>query len=140
MAAWFSWLGSAAGSAAGETVARTLGSVGTVAKDIRAAITGLSPEDKGKIEVALAQLEVQTQAGQQALNEMNAGSHSFFIAGWRPAVGWTCVFALNWHYILRDTLAWVLSSPMPRLDVTDLLALLAALLGLGAYRTFEKTR
>ena len=32
--------------------------------------------------------------GQLEVNKIEAASKSLFVAGWRPAVGWSCCFAL----------------------------------------------
>ena len=38
--------------------------------------------------------------GQLEVNKVEAASKSMFVAGWRPAVGWTCCIALLSNYIL----------------------------------------
>lgn len=50
-------------------------------------------------------------SAQLAVNTAEASNPSLFVSGWRPAVGWVCV-----------------------------LGLLVPMLGLGAYRTFEKVK
>ena len=60
-------------------------------------------------------------------------------------IGWVCGFALLWHFILFDLLAWVTVNffphvtALPELTGTEtLVTVLLSLLGLGAMRTAEK--
>jgi len=95
----------------------------------------------------LAQLTAETQLaqGQIDTNKIEAASDSLFKSGWRPAAGWTCVGGLFYQIILRPILGWAAAnlwawSTPPSLEMDTLMTLLFGLLGLGAYRTFEKTR
>lgn len=95
----------------------------------------------------LAQLNAETQLaqGQIDVNKIEAGSDSLFKSGWRPAAGWTCVGGLFYQIILRPIFGWAAAnlwawSTPPSLEMDTLMTLLFGLLGLGAYRTFEKTR
>ena len=80
---------------------------------------------------------------QAAVNEQEAQSLSLFRAGWRPSVGWVCSLALGYNFLVRPVLAWLsvgwlgIEVP-PALDLSELLPLLMGMLGLGAYRTYEK--
>jgi hypothetical protein len=97
-------------------------------------------------ELAVLQAETQLAQGQIDVNKIEATSDSLFKSGWRPAAGWTCVGGLAYQIILRPILGWVTanlwtwSTPPASLEMDTLLTLLFGLLGLGAYRTFEKTR
>ena len=98
-----------------------------------------------KIDAGLAQ-------GQIDVNRAEAGHSSTFVAGWRPAVGWTCVAGLAYNFLAHPFLLWVwallqaqgwvpttLTAPPP-VDVEALLVLLGGILGLGVYRTAEKVK
>ena len=91
--------------------------------------------EKHAQELAKAQLEV---------NKTEAAHKSLFVSGWRPAVGWTCVFGLVYSFILHPLLSWASSIwgiPVPpMLDTGPLMTLLFGLLGLGGFRTFEKVK
>lgn len=71
---------------------------------------------------------------------------NFFIAGWRPAIGWICGFALAWHFFLAEMVVWVYTlfgGTMEFPDLTNadgLLPLVLGVLGLGAARTVEKVQ
>lgn len=85
---------------------------------------------------AMAQLEV---------NKVEAGHESLFVSGWRPAIGWTCAFAIFSDFCLRPLMVWASgwypSIPIfPSLISDNLWELMAGMLGLSGLRTFEKTR
>lgn len=105
-------------------------------------------ELQGKIQIMLAQIEV---------NKIEAKSKSLFVAGWRPAVGWTGVIALAAAYIPKAlvlTIMWtwqcvmvlkgwdgngVLTLPVyPDMGVGDILGLLGSILGVGGMRSYDK--
>ena len=104
----------------------------------------LELEQKGE----LAELDADTKLalGQLAINQAEAQHPSIFVAGWRPAVGWVCVVALAYHYLIYPFMLWVAFlaavalEGAPELDMTDLLILLGGLLGIGGFRTVEKIR
>ena len=128
------------------TVKETLEGVGKLAQDIRSALTGeLPPEKRAELTQKLAEIEGKIREGQIEINKIEASSGKLYIAGWRPAVGWVCAFALLWNYILFPFLGWALKvwatgevSEIPQLNSGDLMALLLSLLGFGGMRSFEK--
>lgn len=80
-------------------------------------------------ESALAQLEV---------NKVEAAHKSLFVSGWRPAVGWSCCFALIYSTILAPILGiWF---TVPPVDSSLLTTVLMGMLGLGAMRSAEKVK
>jgi len=96
----------------------------------------------------LAKIAAETErtiiAGQIEVNKIEAESDSLFKSGWRPAVGWVCVSGLLYQLLLQPLLEWLSTiyawMPPPTLAMDTLLTLLFGILGLGAYRTYEKTR
>jgi hypothetical protein len=98
---------------------------------------------QGQLEELKAQ--VSLLVGQMNINTEEAKHASWFVAGWRPFIGWVCGSALAYYYILQPFLVWVLdifnvNTSMPKMDVGELMTVLFGMLGLGAMRTFEKTR
>ena len=101
--------------------------------------------DKAKLELFRLQQqgELQEIAGQLAINAEEAKSSSIFVAGWRPGIGWVCVFALACQYVVRPTLQWVTVltghevPPLPGID-NNLWELMLGMLGLGGLRSWEK--
>ena len=104
--------------------------VGVLAKDIREAIKGkeIDPEKL---------IELQTK-----INEAEAQHRSIFVAGWRPFIGWICGVALAYNFILRDLIIFVVGSDNvpPALQMDHLMTVLMGMLGLGAFRTYEKIK
>lgn len=117
---------------AGEAV----GALGTLAKDIRAAITGKEILDPDT-ELKLAQLDVEVQKAQIAVNAAEAASSNLFISGWRPALGWIGVAAFSVQFLLRPILG-AFKVEVPQMDVGELWPMMAGILGLGTLRTIEK--
>lgn len=80
-------------------------------------------------ELSKAQLEV---------NKVEAAHKNLFVAGWRPAVGWSCCFALVYSTILSPILGiWF---TVPPVDSSLLTTVLMGMLWLGAMRTVEKAK
>lgn len=107
------------------------------------------PDAKAKAAAeANAKLVGMLQAGDAAqlqVNAVEAANPSVFVSGWRPAVGWVCVLGLFVQAVGYPLMGWGLSiwspgTPMPQIDTDTLMSLLVPMLGLGAYRTFEKVK
>jgi len=132
----------------GEGVSSVFGGVGGLFKDIRTAITGKAPIDPNeaiKLEAKMLEVEALMTAAQNNINAIEAASPSKFIAGARPAAIWVCVFGLAYQCVLFPLMNWItlMFNPAfipPNLDTATLVGLLFPLLGLGAYRTYEKTK
>jgi len=105
---------------------------------------------KAEIQLKLAEQEgelvqalLQSDVAQAEVNKVEAASDSGFKSGWRPAVGWICVFGLLWS-VLLPLAAWGLNAahietpPLPLLPNEVLTSLTFGLLGLGGLRTYEK--
>ena len=156
------WIGALMGQG-GKSV---LEGIGTLAKDIRVAITGETPLDanqKLEIELKLAAMQsaaeqaamnydtVQMQ-GQVEINKIEAGSDNLFKSGWRPAVGWICVAGLALVFLLRPLLPWAVEvggiiigkkaviPEIPDIPMEDMLVLLTGMLGLGTMRSVERIK
>ena len=111
--------------------------------------------DKAANDAAKAQLvamqasgDLQQIMGQIDIDKLEAGAATgaknsfvqFFIAGWRPAIGWLCGLGLLWQYFLAPILEFTFHSPTPKIDSASLSDLLMALLGMGALRTVDKIK
>jgi hypothetical protein len=84
--------------------------------------------------------EAQTQT-----NNIDATSTNPFQSGWRPFIGWVCGGGLAYQFLFRPLFNFVLlvadkTAQMPALELETLMTLLFGILGLGAYRSFEKVR
>ena len=81
---------------------------------------------------------LELSKGQMAVNATEAAHKSLFVAGWRPAIGWICGFALLYSTILAPFIGiWV---AVPPVDSSLLTSVLMGMLGLGAMRTAEKVK
>jgi hypothetical protein len=105
-------------------------------------------ELRGKLNLAASEIanNFALQMGQLEINKTEAASSSLFVSGWRPAVGWVCVAALGYVAIF-DPLARFVATVLfnyvgifPIINTEITMQILFALLGLGAYRTYEKTQ
>lgn len=121
----------------------SLDSIGELLKDIREVITGRAdPEKLKELDVKLAELENQLNLAQVEVNKIEARSPNWFVAGWRPFVGWVSGFALAYSFVLRPLLTWVskmIGGPdFPAIDDQVLMSIVLAMLGMAGLRTFEK--
>lgn len=114
---------------------------------ISSALDLFDGDKKREAELLLKQVEnVQAQAMAQIdLNKIEAANSSLFVSGWRPAIGWTCAFAIFSDFCLRPLMVWASgwypSMPVfPSLISDNLWELMAGMLGLSGLRTFEKTK
>ena len=120
-----------------------LGSVGSLAKDLRSVITGkLDPEKQAEFDQKVLELEQTAMNAQTAINAVEAASPSKFIAGARPSAMWLCIFGLAWATFIVPiwiwaSAIWKLPAP-PSVDSGTLVSLLVGLLGLSGLRTYEK--
>lgn len=116
--------------------------------------------DKERAELALEdrKIDVGLMMGQVETNKVEAASDSWWVAGWRPYVGWVAGTALGMAYIPKAVVltgiwayqavvliqGWKTGTPPPALPaypdlgVTDLLGLLGSLLGFGVLRSVDK--
>ena len=96
-----------------------------------------SEETKNEFSLALGQLQI---------NMEEAKSTNWFVAGWRPFVGWVCGVALCYVALLEPFVRFVAmvgfsyKGGFPVIDTSITLQVLLGMLGLGGLRTFEKTR
>lgn len=125
----------------GGGVGSTLEGAGRFAKDLREAITGDIPADKkAELELKAQALEAEILRAQTEVNKAEAQSGNLFVAGWRPAIGWTGAIALFFHYVARPILDGIEGITLPAIDLAGLYPIIIGMLGLGAYRTVEKAR
>jgi len=81
--------------------------------------------------------------GQMEINKTEAAHKSLFVAGWRPAVGWTCCLGMASNFLLIPIANFALALTgsaivVPLLDTGEMMPVLMGMLGLGAMRTYEK--
>lgn len=98
-------------------------------------------------ELANLQAEVDLGKAQADINSIEAASDDKFKSRWRPAIGWVCVLGLAYQFLFRPMMIMLLvvsdikvDYAVLDLDIASLITLLFGMLGLGFYRTVEKTR
>ena len=95
----------------------------------------LEHELKTQLQTAnLAQIEV---------NKVEAASKNWFVAGWRPSVGWVCSLAMMYHFILAPMIQFAvgiagIQVDLPEFEFSQLSTILMAMLGMAGLRTYEK--
>ena len=103
-----------------------------------------------EIELALASQETKliealskSDVAQADINKEDAKSGKFWQAGWRPSLAWCCVLGFAWN-ILLPVASWGLKlagmdvPEVPTIGGEMLTSMTFGILGLGAYRTYEK--
>lgn len=70
---------------------------------------------------------------------------SFFVSGARPFILWILGLSLAWQFLIAPILASILSIFgiyiwIPYLEIENVFAILAGMLGLGGLRTYEKKK
>ena len=91
-----------------------------------------------KLSHELAVLADKQMTAQIEVNKVEAAHPSLFVSGWRPACGWVCISDLAYSTIISPILGiWV---TVPEVDASLLTTVLMGMLGLGAMRSFEKTK
>jgi|JI10StandDraft_1071094.scaffolds.fasta_scaffold06962_17 hypothetical protein len=136
----FQWL---AGKVAAGAVS---GTVGVIMDGVANVISKLYTTDGERLDkqTALERLRQEPLMNQLAINLAEAQSGNWFVAGWRPFVGWICGLALAWTFIGREFLLWGVAiagmdiPAPPVLDIEYLLSVLMGMLGLAVTRSAEK--
>jgi hypothetical protein len=88
-----------------------------------------------KIKLDLAQIAVNTE---------EAKSTNWFVAGWRPFVGWVCGFGLAYVSVIEPIARFIAkvgfnyTGAFPQIDTNLTMQVLLGMLGMGVMRTVEK--
>ena len=118
-------------------------------------VTGLLDkfiEDKDQKAVLAHKIATMSEEHHQDLmkaqievNKVEAASSNLFVSGWRPFIGWTCGLGMFGNFITIPFANFVLalfeiSIVIPLVPLETMMPVLMGMLGLGAMRSFEKTR
>ena len=121
-------------------------SVGKIVDDLH-----VSEEEKQQAKAKLIELENQIKLKQMDINLADSKSTAGGISGflqraWRPLIGFSCALAIFWEFVLSKFILFICGLfqyevvNIPELDMGTLMPLVMSLLGMGALRTFEKTK
>ena len=79
------------------------------------------------------------------VNKVEAANSNLFVSGWRPFIGWTCGLGMFGNFITIPFANFVLALleiaiVIPLVPLETMMPVLMGMLGLGAMRSYEKTR
>lgn len=115
--------------------------VGSIISGVTNGLDKLFTSDQERLEakITLETLKQQPYLMQAVINQAEASNKNIFVAGWRPACGWICAFALAFEYLLRP-IAVSFGAHIPDINSGELMTLLLGMLGLGGLRTYDKLK
>lgn len=101
------------------------------------------PTQRAAAQAQLLQIQQTGELAQIAVDQEEAKSENIFVSGWRPALGWTCVSAFAYHYVMQPLLVFIILQlggkvNLPDFDMSTLSTVLMGMMGLGSLRTVEK--
>ena len=119
------------------------------------AVTGLLDkfiEDKDQKAMLAHKIATMSEEHHQDLmkaqievNKVEASNSNLFVSGWRPFIGWTCGLGMFGNFITIPFANFVLALleiniVIPLVPLETMMPVLMGMLGLGAMRSYEKTR
>lgn len=140
-------LGGPLAGAAAEFIAGKLGASDKTVEGMKQTLSGMTGPDLVKLKELdldfqkhMADNGIALQLAQIEVNKVEAASPNLFVAGWRPAVGWICVAALAYEFLMHPFIVGLYGPQFPDLAVEDLMALITGMLGISTLRTVEKVK
>jgi hypothetical protein len=88
--------------------------------------------------------ELASMTAQTDINKEEAKSTNWFVAGARPFILWICGFAMLYCTLIEPILRFIATvlygytGAFPLIDSSLTMQVMMSILGLGAYRTYEK--
>ena len=124
----------------------TIKTVGNVIDDLH-----FSGEEKEKLKLQMKEIDAKLKEKQMSINLADAqstagGLSGFMQRSWRPLIGMSAAIAIFWEFVLSKFNLFICGLfqyevlNVPELDMGTLMPLVMSLLGMGALRTFEKTK
>ena len=98
-----------------------------------------------KIATMSAEHHQDLMKAQIEVNKVEASNSNLFVSGWRPFIGWTCGLGMFGNFITIPFANFVLALleiniVIPLVPLETMMPVLMGMLGLGAMRSYEKTR
>jgi len=108
-------------------------------------------ELKFQIETLAERQAQELSLAQVGLNKEEAKSDHWFVASWRPFIGWVCGLGFAMNFLIAPLATFIVATfnilgpegmpiVFPQVELTTMLPVLLGMLGLGGLRTFEKTK
>ncbi|MGL4261671.1 MAG: 3TM-type holin [Afipia sp.] len=122
--------------------------IGEVIKSVGQIADDLTTSDKERMQADLDAYKAETErmGGQVEINKIEAANSSLFVSGGRPFVVWVCAFALAYASVIEPMARFVAKvgfgydGDFPIINTDLTMQVLVGVLGLGAYRSFEKVK
>lgn len=100
------------------------------------------PDKSAEEKQALA-AQFQNELQQLLVNQQEAASPNWFVAGWRPYIGWICGTGLGYQFLFMPignavAKAFGHGDIFESLDISTLIEILMGMLGLSTQRMLEK--
>ena len=122
--------------------------IGEVIKSVGQIADDLTTSDKERMQADLDAYKAETERmdGQVEINKIEAANSSLFVSGGRPFVVWVCAVALAYAAVIEPMARFVAKvgfgydGDFPIINTDLTMQVLVGVLGLGAYRSFEKVK
>jgi hypothetical protein len=133
-------------SAITDIIAGAVAGLGDTAVKIRTAITGIDPSKAAEVQeltlnlqAQAAKLEADANTAQTQIDNTEASSTNWFVASWRPLIGYICSAAFFLQYVLQPIINWC-GGNLSAIDMSVPTQIVIGMLGLGnvVSRTVEK--
>lgn len=141
-------LGGPLAGAAVAFMADKLGASDQTKETVAQLVQGVDPvklkEMDLQFQTHMADQGIQLQLAQVGVDTEEAKSQNWFVAGWRPFVGWIGGIGLAYASVIEPVARFVAEvmfhyqGAFPAIDTSITLQVLSGLLGLGTLRTIEK--
>lgn len=143
------------GPLAGAAVSFLAGKFGTekTVEAVQQTLAGMTAADLVKMKELdfefqrqMAEIGIKIDLAQIGVNSEEAKSTNWFVAGWRPFIGWTCGVGLAYVAVVEPIGRFIAqvwfayAGAFPVIDTTLTMQVLLGMLGLGALRTTEKVK
>lgn len=139
--------------AAVEFVSSKLGLTNQTVTSIQQTLSGMTGDQLVQMkkidddfQTHMADNGIQLQVAQIATNTEEAKSTNWWVAGWRPYVGWIGGTSLAYVAIVEPIARFIAqvgfhyAGPFPSIDTTVTMQVLTGILGIGVMRTAEKVK
>ncbi len=103
-------------------------------------------QSAAQIEILKITQEFQLTAAQTDIDKVEASNESILVSGARPFILWVCGFAFMFDAIIEPFMDWVARVvyhsvvAFPEIDTTITMQVMFAMLGLGAFRSYDKSQ
>lgn len=117
----------------GKLFSKTINTVETISVEgIKAGVK------KEEIDAMVLDHLTRVDMASSRIAQINANDPSFFMRGWRPALGWACVAGFTYQVLIEPFTILIFN--VPPLDPALLTPTIAAMIGTYGIRAWEKSK